>query len=56
MIPWIITITALVLKFTSSSNVGILNQALQTLHTINKPIDWLTQPHTAMFALIVANI
>lgn len=58
MIPWMIpiTITALMFKFIFSSNVGILNQALQTLHMIDKPIDWLTQPHTAMFALIVANI
>ena len=58
MMPWMIpiTITALMFKFIFSSNVGILNQALQTLHMIDKPIDWLTQPHTAMFALIVANI
>ncbi|MBS4930157.1 MAG: sugar ABC transporter permease [Clostridiales bacterium] len=58
MMPWMIpiTITALIFKFIFSSNVGILNQALQTFHMIDKPIDWLTQPHTAMFALIVANI
>lgn len=58
MMPWMIpiTITALMFKFIFSSNVGILNQALQTLHMIDKPIDWLTQPHTAIFALIVANI
>lgn len=58
MMPWMIpiTITALMFKFIFSSNVGILNQALQTLHMIDKPIDWLTQPHTAMFALIMANI
>lgn len=58
MMPWMIpiTITALMFKFIFSSNVGILNQALQILHMIDKPIDWLTQPHTAMFALIVANI
>lgn len=58
MMPWMIpiTITALMFKFIFSSNVGILNQTLQTLHMIDKPIDWLTQPHTAMFALIVANI
>lgn len=58
MMPWMIpiTITALMFKFIFSSNVGILNQALQTLHIVDKPIDWLTQPHTAMFALILANI
>lgn len=58
MMPWMIpiTITALMFKFIFSSNVGILNQALLAFHMIDKPIDWLTQPHTAMFALIVANI
>lgn len=58
MMPWMIpiTITALMFKFIFSWNVGILNQALQTLHIVDKPIDWLTQPHTAKFALIVANI
>lgn len=58
MMPWMIpiTITALIFKFIFSSNVGILNQALQALHLINTPIDWLTQPGTAMFALIVANV
>lgn len=58
MMPWMIpiTVTALIFKFIFSSNVGILNQALQALHLIDTPIDWLTQPGTAMFALIVANI
>lgn len=58
MMPWMIpiTVTALIFKFIFSSNVGILNQALQALHLIDAPIDWLTQPGTAMFALIVANI
>lgn len=58
MIPWMvpITITALIFKFIFSSNVGILNQALQAMHIIQSPVDWLIQPETAMFALIVANI
>lgn len=58
MIPWMIpiTVTALMFKFMFSSNVGIINQALQNLHLIAQPIDWLTQPSTAMFALIMANI
>ncbi len=58
MIPWMIpvTITALMFKFMFSSNVGIINQALQALHVISSPIDWLITPHTAMFALIFTNI
>lgn len=58
MIPWMIpvTITALMFKFMFSSNVGIINQVLQILTLISKPIDWLISPSTAMFALIFANI
>ena len=56
--PWMIpvTITALMFKFMFGSNVGIINQALQALHLISNPIDWLTSPHSAMFALVVTNI
>lgn len=58
MIPWMIpiTITALMFKFIFNGNVGILNQMLESFHIISKPIDWLTQPSTAFFALVVANI
>lgn len=58
MIPWMIpiTITALIFKFAFASNVGIINEALKLLGVIDKPIDWLLQPGTAMFALVVANV
>lgn len=58
MMPWMIpvTITALIFKFIFSSNVGIVNQILQGMHLLDGPIDWLTQPGTAMFALIAANV
>ena len=58
MMPWVIpiTVTALIFKFIFSTNVGILNQVLESLNLIQAPIDWLTQPGTAMFALIAANV
>ncbi|MDF2613350.1 MAG: lacF 25 [Clostridia bacterium] len=58
MIPWMIpiTITALIFRFMFASNVGIVNEALQLLGVIDKPIDWLLQPGTAMFALVAANV
>lgn len=58
MVPWMvpITVTALMFKFMFSSNVGIINYLLQSLHLIDSPIDWLTSPGTALFALIFANI
>jgi multiple sugar transport system permease protein len=57
MIPWMIpmTVTALMFKFMFSSNVGILNQALQACGLVDQPIEWLLQPRLAMLALIVAN-
>lgn len=58
MIPWMIpiTVTALIFKFMFSSNVGIINQMLLFFNFINAPIDWLTSPQTAMFALVFTNI
>jgi multiple sugar transport system permease protein len=58
MIPWMIpmTVTALMFKFMFSSNVGIINQFLQSWGMIGQPIEWLLQPQLAMFSLIVANI
>jgi len=58
MMPWMIpiTVTALMFKFMFSSNVGIINFILKSLHIIRQPVDWLTQPGTAMAALIIANI
>ena len=51
-----ITVTALIFKFIFGTDVGILNQALVGLGLIAKPVEWLTQPGTAMAALIVANV
>ena len=58
MMPWMIpmTVTALMFKFMFSSNVGIINQFLQALGIITVPVEWLLQPQTAMFSLILANI
>ena len=58
MMSWMIpiTVTALMFKFMFGTSVGILNQACVALGLIDQPIEWLTQPHTAMFALIVANV
>ncbi len=58
MIPWMIpmTVTALIFKFMFSSNVGIINQALQACGLIARPIEWLLQPRLALLSIIVANI
>lgn len=58
MIPWMMpmTITALIFKFMFSTNVGIINYILQSLGLMNENVEWLTNPHTAMIAVIAANI
>ena len=58
MMPWMIpiTVTALMFKFIFGTDVGILNYALSSLGLIRENIEWLTNPGTAMFAIICANI
>jgi multiple sugar transport system permease protein len=58
MIAWMapITITALMFRFMFSVNGGIINEFLLFLNVIDKPIEWLLQPVTAMISVIIANI
>jgi multiple sugar transport system permease protein len=57
LIPWMIpmTITGLMFKFMFSTDVGIINFFLRSFGIIQQNIDWLTNPSTAMFAVIFAN-
>lgn len=58
MISWLlpVTVAGLLFKFMFASTGGIVNQFLMGLHLIDKNVDWLLQPKTAMAAIIVANI
>ena len=58
MIPWMIpvTISGLIFKFMFGTDVGIINFFLKILGLISENIDWLTNPATAMPAVIIANI
>lgn len=58
MVPWMIpiTVTALIFKFVFGTDVGIMNYLLTTLGLISENIDWLTDPTTAMIAVIITNI
>lgn len=57
LMPWMIpmTITGLIFKFMFSTDVGIVNFLLRNLGIIHHNIDWLTNPATAMPAVIFAN-
>lgn len=56
--PWMIpvTVTALMFKLLFATDIGVLNYILRSLGLIEKNIEWLTTPGTAMFALICANV
>ncbi len=58
MIPWMMpmTVTALMFKFMFATDVGIINYILKSIGLITENIDWLTNPDTAMFAVIAANV
>ena len=58
MIPWMMpmTVTALMFKFMFSTDVGIINYLLRTAGIIQKNIEWLTTPNTAMIAVVAANV
>ena len=58
MISWLlpVTVAGLLFKFMFASSGGIINQFLMQLHIIEKPLEWLLKPKTAMAASIVANI
>ncbi|ULT59522.1 sugar ABC transporter permease [Neobacillus drentensis] len=58
LVPYILpaTVSAIVFKFIFSVNGGIANEFLQTIGLIDKPVEWLLHPETAMLSVIIANI
>lgn len=58
LVPWMIpvTVTALMFKLLFATDIGVINFLLRSVHLIDKNIEWLTTPGTAMFALICANV
>lgn len=58
IITWMIplTVTALMFKFMFSVNGGIINEILLFIRIIEKPVEWLLHPNSAMWSLIITNI
>ena len=58
LIPYIrpVTVNGILWKFFFSTDGGFINEVLISLGIIQEGIDWLQQPATAMFSVIVANI
>ncbi len=58
MISWLlpVTVVGLLFKFMFALQGGIINQFLTSMHLIQQPLEWLLQPKSAMFAIVIANI
>lgn len=58
VLPWFFpdVVIGIVWKWLYNTNYGLFNYILQALHIIDEPIEWLSNPSTAMWAVIVASI
>lgn len=58
LVGWILppVVTGTIFRWLFDSDYGVLNWILQTVGVINEPVQWLTQGHTAMAAVIIANL
>jgi len=58
LLPWTLPTAVIAVLWTWIFNdqFGILNTVLMRLHLMESPIPWLAQPHTAMAAMIVADV
>lgn len=58
MVAWLIplTVTSLLFKFMMGDSVGIFNELLMGMGFIDNPIQWLSNPDTALWSIIIANI
>jgi multiple sugar transport system permease protein len=58
MIAWMlpVIVSATIFKWMLQSDSGIVNYILQSVHLISSPVDWLTNPKLALWAVVIANI
>lgn len=58
MIAWIlpVIVSTTIFKWMLQSDSGIVNYILQDLHVISSPVDWLTSPKLALWAVVITNI
>lgn len=58
LVGWILppVVTGTIFRWLFDSDYGVLNWMMQSIGLIDEPIQWLTQGHTAMTAVIIANL
>ncbi|WP_218032117.1 carbohydrate ABC transporter permease [Dictyobacter kobayashii] len=58
MIAWMlpIVVSGTIFKWMLQSDSGIINYGLESIGLIHQPIQWLTDPHLALWGIIIANV
>ena len=58
MIAWMlpIVVSGTIFKWMFQSDAGIINYGLQSIGLIHSPVNWLSDPKIALWAVIVANV
>jgi ABC-type sugar transport system permease subunit len=58
LVPWVVpfVVSFISWQWMLNDQTGIINQVLQQLHIINKPILWLATPNLALLSVIVVGV
>lgn len=58
IVPWLLPliVTGVIFKFLFQLEGGAVNQLLINVGLANQPIDWLDNPHLALWTVLIANI
>jgi multiple sugar transport system permease protein len=58
IVPWLLPliVTGVIFKFLFQLEGGAVNQLLMDIGLANHPIDWLDDPHLALWTVLIANI
>ncbi len=58
LVPWLLplVVSGTVFRWIFDANNGVLDQMLQSLHLISHPIYWLSNPGSALIAVIIVNV
>jgi multiple sugar transport system permease protein len=58
LVPWLLPliVSGTVFRWIFNAQNGVLDQGLQSLHLISHPIYWLSNPSSALIAVIIVNV
>jgi multiple sugar transport system permease protein len=58
IVPWLLPliVTGVIFRFLFQAEGGAVNQILHAVGLINHPVQWLNDPHLALWTILIANI